>query len=191
MGAGAGVAVQAWGQVAPPVQDSSAGIWGLPHCPVAVLTAAPGPKVPFVSPPCCHRHHVAVCFAALKMALPPPSSWGCHPPGAVARVRHGLRPGQRGRGRHQNPAALCSLPGTAEAAGEATLRSDHSPAAILAPGCHRPRAAAAAGQPVPQLSPGSGSPSLRGFGAQGEDTSHAPPSEAPLPLPCWLALGDL
>lgn len=43
-------------------------------------------------------------------------------------------------------------------------------------------------QPVLLLSPGSVSP---GFGAQDGDTSQAPPSAAPLPLPCWLALGDL
>lgn len=73
VGTGAVVGVQAMGTGGPAGADSSTGLWGLQHCPMAMLTAAPGPKVPFLSLLCCHRHHVAVCSAALKMALPPPS----------------------------------------------------------------------------------------------------------------------
>lgn len=161
--------VQEWGQELPQGADSSTGILELQHCPRAVLTVAPGPKVTFVSLLCCHRHHVAVCPAALKMALPPPSSWVFHPPRAVARVRRGLSPGQRGSAGTEAgpPCAPCQ---------------DRRVTTAWHRSCHCP------GQPVPLLSPGSVSP---GFGAQDEFTSHAPPSEAPPPLWCWPALRDL
>lgn len=117
---------------------------------MAMLTAVLGPKVSFVSLLCCHRHHVAVCSAALKMALLPPSSWGFYPARAAARVRRGLRPGQHGWCRHQSPAALCSLPRTAGAAAEATRRRARCAVTAAVP------VSLAPGLPLPQGSRGCG-----------------------------------
>lgn len=131
LGTGAAVGLQAWGQALPQVQS---GILELQHCPRAMLTAARGPKVPFVSLLCCHRHHVAVCPAALKMALPPPSSRGFYPPRAAARVRRGPDSADAAGTKAGPPSARCRdrsdlslapelpLPGAARPAAEPRLR---------------------------------------------------------------------
>ncbi|XP_037999623.1 cuticle collagen 2C-like [Motacilla alba alba] len=172
----------------PPGADSSPGIRGL-HGPMAMLTAAPRPKVPFVPLLSRLRHHVAVCSAALEMALPPPSPWGFHPPelrhvsgadcapGSADRAATGARP----------PSAPCPRP----RGRPGRPRSDRSRAGEPGTG-----AAAAPGQPGLRDSPSRCSAQLRlrvprFRGTRDEDTSQAPPSEAALPLLCWLALGDL
>lgn len=161
----------------PPGADRSTGSRGLQHRPMAMLTAAPGPKVPLVSllsvKPQASRGCLLCCFEDVSAPtqpmgfLPPQSCGTCQARTATkARPAPAPRPGPRG-GRAVTAAVPASL----------------APELPLPPGsrgCGTARPAAQPRLPVPGF-----------WGTQDEDTSQAPPSEAALPLLCWLALGDL
>lgn len=115
-------------QCPPQVQMAPQGFWGLQCCPEAMLTTAPGLKVPScvttVLPQASHGY-LLCCFedgsAPIQLMgpvpVPPPQ------PQHVMEVDHVLG-GTDGAGT-KPPATLCSLPRTAGAVREATQHLAH------------------------------------------------------------------
>lgn len=175
-------------QCPPQVQMAPQGFWGLQCCPEAMLTTAPGLKVPScvttVLPQASHGY-LLCCFedgsAPIQLMGPVPVP----PPAATARDGGGPRPGRHRWCWHQTPGHPLLPPqdrGGSQGGHTApcTLCGDHShagkPWALELPpphgtgswGCRRARSAA---WPQLQLS---ASP---GFGTQDRDILQVPPSK--------------
>lgn len=173
--------------------DGSAGVWGLRCCPVAMLTAAPGPKVPSCVTavlPQASRGCLLCSFgdrSALTQLTVFPSA------GAAAHAGGGPRPGWHRQCWHQSPG---HLPGTTGAAGEATeclARHTGTTAVAVRCGhqsrcCPTARGAGAAGDPSQCSAPAP----AKGHKPETPRELPAPKAAlAPLSLSRWLALGDL
>lgn len=188
---------------APPGADDSAGVQGLRCCPVAMLTAAPGPKVPSCLTAVLPQASRGCLLCSFEDGSAPHPAHGFFSP---SEPQHGTEvdriPGGMDGAGIKALAALCSLPGTAGAAGEATQHLAHCAvtAAVLASHGHRScrhptaRGAGAVGEPIPQLSPRSSRVHPQALGHKTETSCKFPPPKpalAPLSLSRWLALGDL
>lgn len=186
----------------PPGADSFTGVPGVRCCPMAMLTAAPGPKVPSCVTTVLPQASRGCLLGCFEDGSAPTQLMGFFLLGATARDRGGPHPGRHGWCRHQSPSHPLLPPWDHRASqrGHTAPHTPHSdrsrageprapelppPHSTGSRGCGRARSVA-----QPQLQPSA----FPGFGAQDRDVLQVPPPKPALTLLSlsrWLALSDL
>lgn len=149
-GTGAAVGVQAWGWAPHSGANSSTGVRELRCCPAAMLTAAPGPKVPSCVTAVLPQASCGCLLCCFEDGSAPTQLVEFFPPAEPQHVMEVDRVlGSTGGTGTKPPAALCSLTHHA-------MPTD-VPASHGHQSCHLPTAqgARAVGEPVPLLGPSS------------------------------------